>query len=378
MKSATSTAIRPPVGATSALIGNTPICRLNRFGQGGASLFLKMEQFNPGGSIKDRTALGMILAAEEEGRLHPGTHLVESSSGNTAIGLAMLARERNYTVTAICDRHLPVAKKSRLLGLGANVVFLPETPAGMDTVELRIDVANWLASAAPGCITLGQYSNPANPGIHYQSTGPEIWAAMEGRIDAVVMAVGTCGTISGVGRYIKEQNPKVRIIGVEPHGSIVFGGELHTYLIQGGGLSFVPSILDRSVVDQAIKVHDGEAIRAIHELARLDGWLVGGTGGLVVHVLGRLAREWGPDARIVGIIPDGGERYLETLYDHEWLAQNGFQLPESLVTSNSGDFIDAVKSIGCSLNTIPHDPGISVEALQSRVTGAGELAIRRK
>src|SRR5262249_36598280 len=157
--------------------------------------------FNPGGSLKDRTALGMVSQAECEGRLKPGMRIIESSSGNTAIGLAMLAAEHGYRIVTICDRHLPLTKRARLIALGADIVFLPPTPEGLDTVELRIAVAEHLARTLPRSIALGQYFNPANPEIHYRTTGPEIWRQMGGHIDAVVVATGTCGTISGVGRF---------------------------------------------------------------------------------------------------------------------------------------------------------------------------------
>jgi cysteine synthase len=352
----------------ASLIGRTPLVRLSRFRAGGASLFLKLEQFNPGGSIKDRTALGMILRAEEDGLLRPGMRIVESSSGNTAIGLAMLAIDRGYTVTAICDRHLPAAKRARLTALGATVVFLPPTPLAMDTVELRIAVATHLAHAVAGCVSLGQYSNPANPDIHYRTTGPEIWAALHGRIDAVVIAVGTCGTISGVGRYLKQRDRHVSVIGVEPQGSIIFGGEDAPYFIQGGGLSFSPSILNRSVIDEGRKVSDADAIAAAHELARADGWIVGGTGGLVAHVLGQLSFELGRGRNVVGLIPDGGERYLDTLYDPRWLQSHQFVDANAGGRGDYSGFADAVRAIGCSLDTTDETSGVSAEEL-ARIVG---------
>jgi cysteine synthase len=350
----------------AAMIGNTPVYRVQRWKSGSAELYLKLEQFNPGGSIKDRTAYGMIRQAERDGVLRPGIRIIESSSGNTAIGLAMLGCERGYAVTAICDRHLPAGKKARLLAFGADIVFLPQTPSGMDTVELRIAVANSLAGSTPNCISLGQYSNSANPEIHYETTGPEIWEAMDGRIDAVVAAVGTCGTISGVGRYLKEKDSKIQIVGVEPEGSIIFGGEDRRYLIQGGGLSFIPSILNRAVIDAGRKVSDAAAIGAAHEFARQEGWMIGGTGGLVVHALGQLAGEL-PGARLVGIIPDGGERYLDTLYDQPWLVQEGFRPLGNREDEPPRALAAAVEAMGCSLNAIPESNGISIEDLCRRV-----------
>lgn len=351
------------------LIGRTPLVRLRRFRVGGASLFLKLEQFNPGGSIKDRTALGMILRAEEDNVLRPGMCIVESSSGNTAIGLAMLGIDRGYATTAICDRHLPAAKRARLTALGASIVFLPETPPGMDTVELRIAVATHLAQNVPGCVSLGQYSNPANPEIHYWTTGPEIWASLDGAVDAVVIAVGTCGTISGVGRFLKERDPRISVIGVEPQGSVIFGGHDEPYFIQGGGLSFSPSILDRSIIDEGRKVSDADAIGAAHELARADGWMVGGTGGLVAHVLGQLSSELGPGRNVVGVIPDAGERYLDTLYSQHWLQSHRFDDGKASGRGDHSEIAAAVRAIGCSLNTTDEASDISAQDL-AHIVGA--------
>ncbi|HEV2378135.1 MAG TPA: cysteine synthase family protein, partial [Streptosporangiaceae bacterium] len=196
------------------LIGNTPLVRLGRlFPPPGPEVFLKMEQFNPGGSVKDRTALGMLRHEEQAGRLRPGMTIVESSSGNTAIGLSILSKERGYRVVAVCDRHLPAGKRSRLRALGADVVFLPDTPPGLDTVQLRIAVANHLAGSSDEAIALGQYSHPGNPAIHRATTGPEIWEGRQGDVAAIVAAVGTCGTISGVGQFIKSVDRGVQVVG---------------------------------------------------------------------------------------------------------------------------------------------------------------------
>jgi cystathionine beta-synthase len=341
------------------MIGNTPIVELHHC-TAGARVYLKMEQFNPGGSLKDRTALGMILDAEKQDVLRPESKMIESTSGNTGIGLSMLSCECGYEVTTICDRYLPASKRARLRALGANILYLPPTPKGMDTVELRIAVANYIATHCPNAVSLGQYSNPANPRIHFETTGPEIWDAMDGKIDAVAVAVGTCGTITGVGRFLKERNPLIQVIGVEPEGSIIFGGVDKPYEIQGGGLSFVPSVLDRSVIDRGLKVPDALAIRAIHDLAQKEGWMVGGTGGLVVHVLQLLAAEFGPGHNLVGIIPDGGERYIDSLYTEQRLARS-HRRTES--RSCSSEFAEAAQAIGCSLNTYADDSSTGLDDL---------------
>ncbi len=267
----------------------------------------------------------MIREAERRGALSPGTAIVESSSGNTAIGLAMLGALKGYQTYALCDRNVPVAKLRRIQALGGRIIYLPSTPSGFDSVELRVALADRLAKTVPGCITLGQFSNPDNPKAHYETTGPEIWEQMNRRISAVVAAVGTCGTISGIGRFLKEQDPAIQVIATEPVGSTIFGGERGNFLIQGGGLSFTPTILDLDVVDQSRRVSDAEAIRAIHWLARTNGIMVGGTAGWVVHTILELARScFGPNDRLVGILPDGADRYIDSLYEPRWLASHSF------------------------------------------------------
>jgi cysteine synthase len=347
-----------------SLIGNTPMAQLRRIlPKNAPQVFLKLEQFNPGGSIKDRTALGMLVRAEELGVLKPGMTIIESSSGNTAIGLAMLGREKGYNVVAICDRHLPETKRIRLRSFGADIVYLPETPKGMDTVELRIGIADHLASIIPNSISPGQYSNPGNPAIHYSSTGPEIWNDMDGDITALFSAVGTCGTISGVGKYLKEQDANIKIYGVEPEGSIVFGGKKGNYLVQGGGLSFIPGVLDKSVIDCGVKVPDAATFGAIRELALHEGWMVGGTGGMVMAAILSSLDNFSATDRIVGIIPDGGERYLETAFSDAWYRENGFGASIYDGISGGRSLTEGVDGIGCSLNTIPGAKGPSIEEL---------------
>lgn len=353
--------------SVESLIGDTPLYRCRHITRGdGPTVYLKMEQFNPGGSIKDRTALGILRHAERSGTLVRGMRIVESSSGNTAIGLAMLAKDRGYAVTAVCDRHLPGPKRARLRALGADIVFLPPTPVGMDTVELRIALADRLAEALPTTTTLGQYSNRGNTEIHYQATGPEIWRDVGDRLRAVVVATGTCGTISGVGRYLKEQNPAIRVIGVEPKGSVIFGGPAGRYLVQGGGLSFVPSLFDATVVDEGCKIDDQEAFSCVWEVARHEGWLLGGTAGLVVAGLKRAAVGLGPDDVIVGIVPDGGERYMDSIYDESWLRNSGMTPPAA--DDDFGDGVaDAVGGLGCSVNGADAGPAISLVELCRRI-----------
>jgi cystathionine beta-synthase len=348
------------------LIGDTPLVRLKRmFPPPGPAVYLKMEQFNPGGSIKDRTALGMIRAEERSGRLRPSTTIVESSSGNTAIGLAILAKDRGYDVVAICDRHLPEVKRARLRTFGADIVFLPETPVGLDTVELRIAVANELARTMDAAVTLGQYSHPGNPEIHYSTTGPEIWEHLDGDVAAVVAAVGTCGTIAGVGRYAKERDPRTQVVGAEPEGSVIFGGPPGRYLIQGGGLSFVPSIFDESVVDRGEKISDADALAALQEVAATEGWMLGGTSGLVLAAIERVAQDLGPADAIVGIVPDGGDRYVETLFNPDWIRASGAGTTSDRARDEAT--VAAAAELGCTINVTTGPGAGSLASLQRRL-----------
>ncbi|OGR67714.1 MAG: hypothetical protein A2X30_09320 [Elusimicrobia bacterium GWB2_63_16] len=336
------------------VIGNTPLVEVkNHFALSGASaqILLKLEWFNMGGSTKDRIALNMVKEAEKNGALRPGMTIIESSSGNTAIGLAIVAAQRGYRFVAICDRHLPIGKRNRLLALGAQIVFIPPTPEGMDTVEIRIALARKLAARIKGCATLEQYGNKANVAAHYAGTGAEILMDTAGQLDACVIFCGTCGSVSGIGQALKERNPQIRVIAVEPEGSAIFGGQLKPYLIAGGGLSFVPSILDRKVVDEVHRVSDLEAFRMSRELAGVQGIMVGSSGGGVAHVAMKLAASCGPGKRIVGVIPDIGDRYIDSLFDDEWLRAHGLQ--ESILQRTADhELVAAAMAEGCNVNAI--------------------------
>ena len=340
-------------------IGDTPVVGIRN--DRGARILAKLEQFNPGGSIKDRIALTMIEEAEARGDLRPGMSIIESSSGNTAVGLAMIARRKGYTVYAVCDQNVPAGKLTRIAALGAHIVYLPPTPPGFDSVELRISIADALAQALPNAISTSQFSNPDNPLAHELGTGPEIWEQTGGEVTRIVAAVGTCGTISGVGNFLKARKPDIEIRAVEPRGSIIFGGERGNFLIQGGGLSFVPANLDRAIVDTSTHVTDAEAIAAIYRFAGETGLLVGGTAGWVLHDLYRLCEEARAGEVIVGILPDGADRYLDTIYSPDWLARNGFAPPPRLsapatIARIAGDF-------GCTVDTVEGGAHIGIDAL---------------
>jgi cystathionine beta-synthase len=326
-------------------IGDTPLVAIANARS--ARIFAKLEQFNPGGSIKDRIAAMMIAQAEARGDLRPGMAIVESSSGNTAIGLAMLAARKGYRVYAVCDRNVPAAKLARIAALGAHIVYLPPTPAGFDSVELRIALADRIAARVPGAISTAQFSNPDNALAHFRGTGPEIWAQTGGAVRRVVAAAGTCGTVTGVGRYLKSRDRSIEVRAIEPVGSTIFGGQRGNYLIQGGGLSFTPSLLDRGVVDVARHVTDAQAIAAVYRFARETGLLVGGTAGWVLHDLYDLAETAGADETIVGILPDGGDRYLDTIYSPDWLAAHGFAQPRAVPAEAMRD---AAAVLGCAID----------------------------
>jgi len=330
-------------------IGNTPLVEVRGLPAGAPRILVKLEQANPGGSIKDRIAWTMIEEAERRGDLKPGMSIVESSSGNTAIGLAMVGAWKGYQVYAICDRNVPAAKLARIGALGGHIVFLPATPPGFDSVDLRIAVADRLAASTENIITTAQFSNEDNPLAHERSTGPEIWEQTRGEVTGVVAAVGTCGTITGVARYLKSRNRDIVVHAVEPLGSVIFGGQRANYLIQGGGLSFTPTILDKSLVDESTHVSDADAVAAVFRFARSNGILVGGTAGWVLHRLYELAGTGAPGETIVGILPDGGDRYLDTIYDPAWTAAHGF--PAGPAAETPEKLREGVEELGCSIGT---------------------------
>jgi len=335
------------------LCGDTPLVRLNKIvSKDGANVFVKLEMFNPAGSIKDRIAFSMIEDAEKNGRLKSGGIIVESSSGNTGVGLAMAGAVKGYTVIVICDRYLPMAKKIKLLSFGAHIIFLYKTPKGSDTVELRLDLAKQIASMLPNGITLNQYDNLVNRETHYRTTGPEIVRDLDGKVNAVVCAVGTTGTLSGAGKAIKELVPTAKVIGVEPEGSIIFGGKPGKYLVQGGGLSFIPKNLDRSVIDIGVKVSDTNTFRTCRGLALREGLMVGGSAGGVVYAALKIAKKMKKNENVVCVLPDGGDRYLETIYSDTWLRENklGKAILKKVDNKNLASVKNIAKRLGCTVD----------------------------
>jgi cystathionine beta-synthase len=309
------------------LVGRTPIVRLEKVGREvEPTLLAKLEYLNPGGSLKDRIGLAMIEAAEREGRLKPGGTIVEPTSGNTGVGLAIAAALKGYRCIFVMPDKMSQEKISMLRAHGAEVVICP-TAVDPDSPESYYSVSSRLAEEIPGGFKPDQYSNMANPQAHYEVTGPEIWEQTGGELDAIVISVGTGGTISGVGRFFKERKPGVLIVGADPEGSVYTAADergVHPYLVEGIGKDTWPKTMDPSVVDEWVRVSDRDSFRVARRLAREEGLLVGGSGGTTVQAALEIARRFGPEARILTMIPDSGRSYLTKFYDDNWMLEHGF------------------------------------------------------
>ena len=316
-------------------IGDTPLVRLSRIGAGLVpQLVAKVEYFNPGGSIKDRIAVGLIEAAERDGKLLPGGTIVEPTSGNTGTGLAIAGILKGYRVVAVMPDKMSQEKIDLLRAYGAEVVIAP-TDVPPDSPQSYYRVADRLTAEIPGAFQPNQYFNPANPEAHYRSTGPELWAQTEGKITHLVLGVGTGGTVSGTVRFLRERKPDLVVIGADPEGSIYSGGEdnVRPYLIEGVGEDFWPANFDRSSVDRFIEVSDRDAFVTTRRLARTEGILTGGSGGMAVHAALQVCAEIDdPAALVVVILPDGGRAYLSKIFSDGWMRQYGFLEPTGLLT----------------------------------------------
>jgi cystathionine beta-synthase len=307
------------------LVGRTPLVRLQRLSRGvEPTLLAKLEYMNPGGSVKDRIGLRMIEQAEREGKLRPGGTIVEPTSGNTGVGLAIAATLRGYRCVFVMPDKIAEEKRALLRAYGAEVVICP-TAVEPESPESYYSVSDRLAEEIPGAYKPDQYSNPANPEAHYETTGPELWDQTDGEIDAIVFSVGTGGTISGTARYLRERKPDLLVVGADPEGSIYSSPEdVHPYLVEGIGEDFWPRTYDPSLVDEYVTVSDRDSFRTARRLAREEGMLVGGSGGTAVWAMLQVARRFGPDATIVTLIPDSGRGYLSKVYDDNWLLEHGF------------------------------------------------------
>jgi cystathionine beta-synthase len=309
------------------LVGDTPLVKLNRVvptGPDAPLVLAKVEYFNPGGSVKDRIAEKMITAAEESGELEPGGTIVEPTSGNTGIGLAIVAQQRGYHCIFVCPDKVSVAKQDALRAYGAEVVVCPAA-VEPEHPESYYSVSDRLARETEGGWKPNQYANPANPASHVESTGPEIWDQTGGRITHFVAGVGTGGTISGTGRYLKDvSDGRVQIIGADPLGSVYSGGDGRPYLVEGVGEDFWPTTYDRSIADRIIAVSDADSFLMTRRLGREEALLVGGSCGMATEAAARLAAELGPDDVVVVLLPDGGRGYLSTVFNDQWMQSYGF------------------------------------------------------
>jgi len=291
----------------SQLVGDTPILRLRKVASGDAAdIYAKLEYLNPGGSVKDRAASGIILRAEEEGHLKPGGTIVEATAGNTGIGLALIGVQRDYKVVLFVPERFSEEKVILMRALGAEVTRTPDAE-GMAGAIRR---ANDFVASNPNAFMAGQFENPANPAYHYQTTAQEIFEQMESRIDALVIGAGTAGTFTGVARFMKERLPKVLACAVETQGSVLGGGKPGPHKVEGIGASFVPGNFDRSVCDEIIMVSDADAFAMVKELAVREGVLSGSSGGANVVAALQIAKKLGRGKRVVTMIPDSAERYL--------------------------------------------------------------------
>jgi cystathionine beta-synthase len=320
----------PVFGNVLEMIGNTPMLELRRMDAGPCRLFVKMESMNPGNSIKDRIAVRMIEAAEKDGRLRPGGHIVEATAGNTGLALALVAAQKGYTLSVVVPDKMSDEKISHLRAMGAEVV-LTRSDVAKGHPEYYQDVAARMAASRPNTLYINQFANPANAEAHEATTGPEIWEQMEGNVDAFVAGVGSGGTISGVGRYLRARNPKVEVILADPVGSIltplVNEGrhvEPGSWLVEGIGEDFVPSICDLELVNRAYAVSDADAFHAARELLRREGVLAGSSVGTLLCAALRYCREQKEPKRVVTFICDSGAKYLSKMFNDFWMVDNGF------------------------------------------------------
>src|SRR4051794_19764999 len=306
-------------------IGKTPLVRLRRVTEGlQASVYVKNEAMNPGGSVKDRVAVAMIADAEKRGWLRPGGTIIEATAGNTGVGLAMAAAVKGYRCVFVLPDKMSSEKIALLKAYGAEVV-ITATAVAPDSPDSYNGVADRLAREIPGAWRPNQFTNLSNPEAHYRTTGPEIWEQTDGKVTVLVGGVGTGGTLSGTGKYLKERNPDIKVIGADPEGSVLSGGAPHGWKVEGIGEDFVPKTFNSQLVDDWVRVSDAESFHAAREMARREGILVGGSSGTALAAALRYARRLTADDLIVVICADTGRNYLSKFFDESWLAANGLK-----------------------------------------------------
>jgi cystathionine beta-synthase len=356
------------------LVGGTPIIRLPQMQpRGGARVLAKLEYLNPGGSIKDRIGLPMIEAAERDGLLRPGGTIVEPTSGNTGVGLAQVAAQRGYRCIFVMPDKMSREKIALLRAFGAEVVVCPtevepEDPRSYYSVSLR------LTAETPGAFNPNQYGNQANPQAHYATTGPEIWEQVGDELDVLVAGVGTGGTVSGTGKFLKEHKPGIQVVGADPIGSIYSSEQVHSYLVEGVGEDFWPTTFDREIVDRWIRVSDREAFAATRRVAREEGILIGASGGMALHAALIVANELPPEKTVLVILPDGGRPYLSKVFNDDWMLVHGMfddaarpPTAGELVAARSGD-------VPALLSVAPDQPVADAIALLQRF-GVSQLPV---
>jgi len=359
-------------------IGNTPLVRLHKTARSvRPELLAKVEFLNPGGSVKDRIGLGMIAAAEREGRLRPGGTIVEGTSGNTGVGLAIAAALKGYKTIFVMPDKMSDEKIRLLRAFGARVVITP-TAVEPDDPRSYYSVSRRLAEETPNAILAGQYWNPANPEAHYQTTGPELWRQTSGRISVFIAGMGTGGTISGAGRFLKEQNPEIKVIGVDPIGSLLHHyfhtrelGQAHSYKVEGVGEDFLPTTLDFDVIDDTVQVNDRESFTMTRRLLREEGLFCGGSSGMAMAGALKWLRTGGADLTeddvAVVLLPDSGARYLSKVFDDNWMRENGF-LEQSSVA-------DLLANRSREVITAGEDTSIEAAIRQMKTHGISQLPV---
>ncbi|HEY4907117.1 MAG TPA: cystathionine beta-synthase [Candidatus Acidoferrum sp.] len=332
-------------------IGRTPLVRLNRINQGlKPQIYVKADYINPGGSVKDRIGVTMIDEAEKKGLLKPGGTIIEGTSGNTGMGLALVAAVRGYKMVFTITDKQSKEKVDLLKALGAEVIVCP-TAVEPEDPRSYYSVAKKLAKEVPNSFYPNQYDNPMNPEAHYLTTGPEIWEDSEGKITHFVCGMGTGGTVSGVGKYLKEKNPKVQIIGVDPEGSLYYDFvktgqtiKAKSYVVEGIGEDFFPTTMNLKILDDCIQVNDEECFVIARRLVKMEGLFTGGSGGGCISAALRLAKDLGPEAFIVAFLPDTGMRYLSKVYNDEWMRERNYG--DSAVKVTAGEIVNAKHNSG--------------------------------